>query len=413
MSKIPSVGPGRRSLARRLVLPLAVAGVVLGTFIVLLMAPPPGQPGPSSLRAVSGVDPTGPRPSQAVPAPRRSGSPTTTGPAATATTADAPTVTDTTATTPSPRSTETSPASPRSSPTRTTSAQAPGPPASPRPTMAPSPAPQGSPAPAWRVPSRSVGYRGDPGALRVIDSPGAAPPGSTWTGGILQVNTDNLTLDRVYVRGGVEFNGRGTLKITNSIVEGGGAWMVVTGNREGCRLDVRDSTLRWRAGATPPQGIGAGAIHGACMITAMRNDISGTPDGIQAGDGDTLIEGNWIHDLALLGTEGNNTHNDGIQLYWGSGIVIRDNWIEIGWDGLHQNGAVFFQGSFDGPVIEGNYLSGGGYTLRIERGARGAVVRNNTIVRAADAWGEALLDDGTVAIWSGNVDGSGAPLPAG
>lgn len=317
---------------------------------------------------------------------------------------------------PSTRSTQAPTPTSQATTPSTTTAQAPAPRPAPSTsastTTPPAAPPAAPPAGTGTAPAPgTVGYRGPVSALTVIDSPANAPAGTKWTGGILSVSARDLVLDGVYVKGGIEFNGSGTLTIRNSIIEGGGSWMVVVGFANGCNLDISNSTLRWKAGSTPPQGIGAGAIHGYCKLRAVGNDISGTPDGIQLGEGNSLIEGNWIHDLALLGRYPNNTHNDGIQLYGGSGIVIRNNRIDIGWDGEHQNGAIFFQGRFTAPVIAGNWLSGGGYTFRIETNTTGAVVTDNTILKAGNAWGEVLVEPQTVGTWSGNVNGNGRTIP--
>ena len=84
--------------------------------------------------------------------------------------------------------------------------------------------------------------------------------------------------------------------------------------------------------------------------------------------------------------------------------------MEIGWDGEHQNGALFFQGSFDRPTIHGNVLSGGGYILRLESGVQSATVTNNQFMLVGDAgvpWGPYThLIQGSVATWTGNTVGA-------
>jgi hypothetical protein len=266
-----------------------------------------------------------------------------------------------------------------------------------------------------------VGYLGDVGALRVIDGPGTAPAGTSWSGGALYVSASTLTLDGVYVKGGVVHEGSGVLTIRNSIIEGGyGTWMVLYGNRQGSTIDVRDSTLRWRGGVNPDVGSGNGAIQvsEALTIIALRNDISGTADGLQLAGPNNRIEQNWIHGLAAVGQYPNNTHNDGIQIYNGSGLVIANNRIEIGFDGVHQNAALFFQtgsASVASPRITGNYLQGGGYTLRFEGNTNGAIVQGNVFgPLEGGAWGDAYCwAPATIADWSGNrhVDGSTVPKP--
>ena len=248
-----------------------------------------------------------------------------------------------------------------------------------------------------------VGFLGDESTLRLVDSPANAPAGTRWEDGGLVVEADDVVLEGVKVAGGVSFESGGTLTVRGSVIEAVSGWRVLYGGSDvACHLDVSDSTLRFVG--TPDNG--SAAIHGGCTLTAVRNDISGSGDGIQNGPGRCRVEQNYIHDLAAV----SDFHNDGVQLYSGPKIVIRHNRIDIGWNGTNQNGALFFQGTFDAPVIEGNVLSGGGFTLRIEGGPHRAVVRDNVLLAAPGAFGPVLVEPGTVATWEGNVDGSGRAL---
>lgn len=270
-----------------------------------------------------------------------------------------------------------------------------------------------------------VGFRGDPRSLTVIDGSGRVPSGTRWDDGALRVDAANVVLDHVYVRGGVDFYGGGTLTIRNSIVEGDQrTWSPVMGRTAGSRLDLSDSTIRYRAGAPPPGPIwNNGAIQGDSTMSVVRCDISGTPTGIQNGPGDSLIEQNDIHGLKLLGVYPNETHNDGVQSYGGPGLVVRDNRIDIrgedgrAYDGSHQTSAVFVQPSLTQPStgldVEGNYLVGGGFALRIEAPTTGAVVVDNTFGPTTGGFGAAAVDDGVVLTgWRNNVRESGASVPA-
>lgn len=104
----------------------------------------------------------------------------------------------------------------------------------------------------------------------------------------------------------------------------------------------------------------AGLVHYG-RWTARRVDISGYQDAVKMGTGQRL-EASWLHDL--YHPEG--AHNDGVQVQSGSGGVIRGNNIE---NPFTQTSAIMLQTNF-GPisdyVIEGNRLSGGGYTMYIE-----------------------------------------------
>lgn len=292
----------------------------------------------------------------------------------------------------------------------------PGPTATAPPTPTPTPtAPPGGDFPA----PGEVGFLGDEGDLQVIDGPGDAPPGTEWAGDHLAVTGTDVVLDGVLVRGGVELQTIGTLTIRDSVVEGGhGTSFVVLCRAAGATLDISDSTLRWREGAQIDVGIGNGAIQAANVrVLATRNDISGTADGIQfAGDG-SRITSNWIHDLALVGDYPDNTHNDGIQMFDGADVVIARNRIEIGFDGVHQNGAIFLQpgdgNDIPGIRITGNYLQGGGFTLRLEKPSTSGAVVTDTTFGPLDpgAFGYVSVTEGaTIAEWSGNVTVDGTPV---
>ncbi|MGJ7442289.1 right-handed parallel beta-helix repeat-containing protein [Aquipuribacter sp. MA13-6] len=247
-----------------------------------------------------------------------------------------------------------------------------------------------------------VGFLGDVADLRVVDGAASAPPGTSWQDGTLVVTGDGVVLDGVLVAGSVSLQSAGTLTVRDSVVEARSGWMVLHGNVPGCHIDVQDSTLRFVG--TPDNG--SAAIHGDCTLDVRRNDISGSADGVQVGPGDSVVQQNYIHDLAAT----RDFHNDGVQLYSGSGLVVSHNRIDIGWNGTNQNAAIFFQGQFDAPVIEGNHLSGGGFTLRLEEGVAGAVVRDNVINAAPNAFGEVLVAPGAVSQWRDNVDGAGEVL---
>lgn len=268
----------------------------------------------------------------------------------------------------------------------------------------------------------SVGYTGAVGSLTVVSSAATAPAGTYYDNqhGYLQINADNYALDHVYIKGCLDFYGGGTLTITNSIIEPGyGTWCGVVSRAEGATLNISDSTVRWRSGSNPEVGNGAGAIMamGATTMTLIRNDISGMPDGIQVNGHNNVIEYNYIHDLAAIGTYPNNTHNDGMQVFDANNLIVRYNRIDLnGYDGEHQNAAVFFQnlgdGTFGSPQIYGNFLDGGGYVLRIGTAASNVVVKDNTFeVLTGNQYGYFDIASG-VAIqqWSNNKTTAGTDI---
>lgn len=247
--------------------------------------------------------------------------------------------------------------------------------------------PTPTPTPTTYPAVGAVGYKGNMSALTTISSAATAPAGTYYDSqyGYLQINVTNFTLDHVYIKGCLDFYGSGTLTITNSIIEPGyGTWCGVVSRSDGAVLHMSDSTVRWRAGSNPDVGNGAGTVMamGTTTMVLSRNDISGMPDGIQVNGDNNVIEYNYIHDLAAIGTYPNNTHNDGMQIFDAQNLIVRYNRIDLnGYDGMHQNAAVFFQnlgsGVFGSPQIYGNFLDGGGYVLRIGTAATGVVVRDN------------------------------------
>lgn len=281
------------------------------------------------------------------------------------------------------------------------------------PGSAPHTQPAGPIAPAATAAPMTVGYLGDRSKLRVIDGPATAPAGTTWSNGTLLVAGSGVVLDGVLVKGSVDYSGSGTLTVRNSVIEASGkSWSVVLGRDPAGTLDISDSTIVWPTGVQPPgSSWGNGAVHGDSRMVLVRDDISGTPDGIQQGTGNSLFQQNYIHDLATLP----GTHNDGIQLYEGPGVRIIGNYIDLkGYSGT-QNSAVFVANAgngYDRPVVSGNYLAGGGYQLRLESGALNATVTDNRFGPLNGGWGEVLVSPGaSVAVWSGNVAANGSVLP--
>lgn len=267
----------------------------------------------------------------------------------------------------------------------------------------------------------SVGWKAEncPGGIKLVNSPATAPSGTTW-------NTQNNYLDArgdaslncVHIKGGLYISGGGAFTLTDSIVEGGATWFIVTrAESSDGPLLISNSTLRWQDGSSvnPRLSNGAGVIQSSGNQSGSQiigNDISGNPDGIQLSGDDWVVRGNWIHNLARVGEPPNNTHNDGMQVYGGTNIVIEGNRIELdGFDGVHQNGALFFQvDSLSGVKIAGNFLEGGGFILRIEKNVLGAIVRDNVFGppdRSVASWpGYVLLTgDPGIAEWSNNCRG--------
>lgn len=223
------------------------------------------------------------------------------------------------------------------------------------------------------VDPHSTGHNSALSEMHVINGPEDSVPGCStfWhaTGGAfpgyLQVN-GTCSMTRQWIKGGLYHVGGGTLTLNDSIVSGGGAWMVLY-MAQGGTLNVTDSTLQWKGDSINPNADGTGTIssNGGGNWTIRRSHISGNADGIQAA-GSLLVEDSWINNLAAVG----GAHVDGIQLFSGS-LLIRRSVIDITPnDDVRSNAAVFMQEGGGNTITtvraEDSLLRGGGYVWRPE-----------------------------------------------
>ncbi len=270
----------------------------------------------------------------------------------------------------------------------------------------------------------SVGYQpaNCPNGVTVINSAATVPAGDQWVLGGLKVGGTNPTLNCVQVVGGLSSYATGTLKITNSIIEGGGtqSWLILgfwTGN-----LDIENSTVRYCHTTLTVNGVdlgctginanatGAGVIAdqtgaNAVGVKIIHNDISGNGDGLQPDGDGWIITDNWIHNLS--GDNGN--HSDGIQIFTGTGISIARNRIEAITNGIPNSG-IFTQGDTIGAVsVDNNFIDGGGYSLYMQDGKM--AVTNNVFgpdFRYANHLVENNNGDTAITAWNGNCIGDAA-----
>lgn len=169
----------------------------------------------------------------------------------------------------------------------------------------------------------------------VIDRPGTVLSGKDIRGGIV-IAANDVTVEKSRI--------------------GAHDWAVVKINPGVTGALVQDCTIDGLGSA--PDGTGNQGIMGQGMF--LRNDISNVENGIVVTGNDTVIQGNFIHDLLAGGAP----HYDGIQVDGGiSNLVIRQNTI-INAHGAA--GAVMIDNLF-GPitnvVLEDNILAGGSYTV--------------------------------------------------
>lgn len=172
-------------------------------------------------------------------------------------------------------------------------------------------------------------------AALTIDVAGTTISGLDIEGGVI-VNADNVTIEMSRISGK--------------------AWAVIKIDPHQTGVVVRDCTIDGLGAA--PDGNGNQGIMG--QGTFLRNNIFNVENGIVLTGNNSLIEGNFIHDLEAGGAP----HYDGIQIDGGiSDVIIRHNTI-INSHGAA--GAIMIDNEF-GPVsnvaIEGNLLAGGSYTI--------------------------------------------------
>ncbi|HKE99807.1 MAG TPA: hypothetical protein VKG45_12840 [Actinomycetes bacterium] len=207
------------------------------------------------------------------------------------------------------------------------------------------------------------------------------PPGTALhPSGPLTVTEAGAVIEGLDVDGPVDVQASG-VTIRRCRIRGGPWWGVrvhdgVTGTR------IEDTEI---APATPSGQVDA--IRAGAGFSGARLDVHGTSDGLKAGGG-TRLEASWIHDLA----DGPGDHSDAVQVLGGDGIVLVGNVLEGG------NAAVMAStelGPIRGLRIEGNWLSGGAYTLNVRGGPHGLPlgvrISGNRFARGA-TYGPAVVD---------------------
>ncbi len=331
--------------------------------------------------------------------------------------------TATTSSSPTPVVTSSSP-SPASSPSSSPSTTPPASPSSSPTSASPTPTATSSSTAGGYVKPGTVGYLGSTSALTVYQPGGAAPSGCSWLSYGLRCDQTNLSLDHVWIKGSFYWTGAGTLDISQSIVQGGTgtSWYAILGHPStsgalNSTIKVTDSTVGWLPGQTVPGGVDAAPIwsaYGNQAQIAIRDDLSGMGQGIDP-TANSIIQDNWIHNLAQNGTASTPTHLDGIFSQGGGNIKIDGNYVDAPVRS-DTTAAIFIQdrGSSDtGISITNNYLNGGAFTLRDQTGI-GVDVENNTFDNSV--WGpvgDLTGYTGTYGTWRGNhfLNGSAIAKP--
>lgn len=221
---------------------------------------------------------------------------------------------------------------------------APAPSVSPMPSPAPSPQPTVSPSPA---PVMLATY---PDASNT-----GVPAGTVLTvhEGDWTITTNGMVIDAMDIRGALVVNADNVVvkrtKITNA------SWLQIQLNGkndivEDCEVD-----------GTGNNNDGSYGILGAG--TFLRNNIHGVENGITPSS-NTIIQDNYVHDLKASGSP----HYDGIQIDGGvSNIQIRHNTIINTNDNTSAVMMDNYFGPLDNIVVDNNYLSGGDFTVYLDR----------------------------------------------
>ncbi len=208
----------------------------------------------------------------------------------------------------------------------------------------------------------------------------------------MRCDQTNLTLDRVYLQGGLYWTGCGNLTITNSVFEGGDSWHVIYAAcptaDPAATIRVQDSTLKWYDGQAYTRGSDVPTIwtRSNQSFQILRNLLDGMPQGIDP-PGNSLIDSNVIYAVDAPCATG-PSHVDGVFSHGGDNITISHNYISVPVAST-VTASVFWQnlsGTDTGGDVHDNYLHGGAYTLRNET-MIGLSVQGNTF--AGGLYGDA------------------------
>jgi hypothetical protein len=267
-------------------------------------------------------------------------------------------------------------ASPSASPTFSSNAPSPSPIDTPTPSVTdtPTPTPTVSPSVAPSSTARAGACLPVPSSCGFPDATntGTLPGPLVTHTGTVEVNTAGTVINGWDMTGGrIDINANDVTVSDSRITTGSPFAIHLASGVTGVR--IVDDTIIGLAGC----GVG---VNGGEYV-AQRVNVSGCEDGFQVGGGTQIID-DYVHNLRYTAT----SHNDGVQAFSGSGLVVRHDTIVD--DPQHGNSAVFLQpygGPITGATIADNLLDGAGYTVKIEQ-STGVVISNNDIGRGY-RWG--------------------------
>lgn len=182
---------------------------------------------------------------------------------------------------------------------------------------------------------------------------------------------DNAVIENFDLTGYIDVVGKNVI-IRCGRIRTTGLYAITSSNRVGDY--IADSVEMQGTAAEGSTGTNSAAVVHYGTWTLRKVNAWRFRDGIKIGTNQTL-EDSWIHDLWRT----SGSHNDGIQSVGGSGSKILRNRIEGPWQ---QSTSAMILGNMSNYLIEGNFVSGGGYSIYIGGKADGnpptnIKVRNN------------------------------------
>lgn len=229
-----------------------------------------------------------------------------------------------------------------------------------------------------RCPGITPDVQGNPARpTSVSDLPRAGVPAGT---AILQRHDGTLTItDDDTVIDGWDITGNVIVKADNVTIKN----TTITASSTYHALDVWGAGFRLEDSRIDGSGTTDNAVQG--MGTFLRNDLSDAEHGINV-TGPSIIRDNFVHNLH---SNKPDPHYDGIFIGSGHEIEIIGNTIV---NNQTQTSAIMMQnvfGAISDITIDGNRLSGGGFTIYLDK-----------------RHGDSPIDDATVCI-TNNIIGKG------
>ncbi|NIX75684.1 calcium-binding protein [Microvirga terricola] len=151
--------------------------------------------------------------------------------------------------------------------------------------------------------------------------------------------------------------------------------------------------------------------HGiAGQGTFLRNNIYNVENGINVQGNNTVIDGNYIHDLNASGAP----HYDGVQIDGGvSNVTVTHNTVINNQPGVSAVMVDNYFGAVSNIKIDGNYLAGGGFPLYSDGTFTGSAMTNVSFTNnyiTKGGWGYYYVKSSSPTI-SGNVESTDGHFP--